>query len=147
VKIKKMGLTALLFISANIAFADDLTTHNCTDYPSTAVINSGGCSGDLPGGIGVTPAHKSHSVPEAIVKYICKYGDPDNCIADVYLSDDCTGPIIGTVIFSTTTGIKSVDMKDANYQILGSSFDITIKNTTGGACPALRKEGQKNKTT
>jgi hypothetical protein len=122
-KIKWM--TALAILSTPLlAQAGDLSITNNTDLPSTSIINGGLCSNILPGGAGITQPHSTNVVPQAIMNAAC-WVNRDNCTADIYLTDNCTGDKEGRVVISTTSGIKSITV-DGKYSLKGSGFNITL---------------------
>lgn len=124
-KKKIVGLTITAIISLPmLSFAGDLTLVNDTNRDSTCVINNGACSTIL-GSSGVTKAHTTNTVAESKINLACIL-NRSNCKADVYMTDNCSGPIVGTVILDTKTGIKSVQMHDASYTITGSAFSVTL---------------------
>ena len=139
--VKKIALIGLFSMSMSLplfAQASDLTTTNCTKADSTAVINGATCSRWLPGGVGITPPDcKPHNVSESIVNNICKFtGDPENCVADIYNTSDCSGAVIATVHFSITTGIdpQKTQVYDTRYTLDGTGFNITL---SGGPAATL----------
>lgn len=119
---KTISLITLLSIPM-ISFAD-LTITNNTNLDSTSIINRGLCSATLPTG-GVTKAHTTNVISSFNLGLAC-VRDQRNCKADVYMTNNCTGPIIATVILDTKTGIKSVEMKDENYTITADKFKVVL---------------------
>lgn len=110
-----------------IAQAADLTIVNNTNRDSTSVINNGACSTIL-GEHGITRAHSTNVVPSMTVAFACLM-NRSNCRADVYMTNNCSGPVVATAFFDVKTGIKSVTMYDNSYAVSGGGFGITI---TGG---------------
>jgi hypothetical protein len=108
-----------------VSSAADLKITNNTDAPSTSVINGGFCSKYMPNGTGVTQPHSTNVVPDKVVKGACWLNER-NCVADVYMTDDCSGPIVAKVSLNAFAGINSVDVLVSNYSIVGSGFEITI---------------------
>lgn len=108
------------------AHAGSLTVVNNTDHDSTTITNDFNCSDHLPGGKGVTKAHSTNTIPENTVNIAC-IKNKENCKADVYMTDNCSGTKVATVIFSTKTGIKGDPViYDHAYQISGSGFYIQM---------------------
>jgi len=107
------------------AYANDLIISNNTNFPSTSVINHGLCSTILKEAGVVKPHEQNHVVPGDKVKWACTIF-PSNCQADVYLTDNCQGPLIASVTFDVNSGIKSTVIKDAKYKVVGSGFNITL---------------------
>lgn len=105
--------------------ANALTIKNNTGQDSTAVINNGGCSANLMGEAGITRAHQERTIESFYVWYAC-YANPHNCKADVYMTSDCSGPRIATVLFDTDTGIKNISMLSNNYAFIGNGFRVEI---------------------
>src|SRR3990167_5526407 len=105
--------------------AGNLTVVNNTNFDSTTITNNFSCSDHLPGGKGITKAHSTNVIPENTVNVAC-IRNKDNCKADVYLTANCTGPMVATVIFDVKNGIKSVAVHDSKYKISGTGFYITL---------------------
>lgn len=124
-KIIAMPLIAMGLCSATALSyaANGLTIVNNTDEDSTSIINDGMCSNKLTGG--VTKAHSTNVVSGTIVSLAC-FGHASDCKAEVYMTNDCSGDKIATVMFDTKTGIKSVAMNTNQYQVSGSGFNIQL---------------------
>lgn len=106
------------------AAAADLTLINNTDSDSTSIINNSGfCSSWLKGG--VTKAHSTNKVDKATIDFACALTAPA-CTADVYMDDNCSGPVIATIYFNTNTGFIKRDMKTTDYDVKGSGFVIQM---------------------
>ncbi|MBV9575565.1 MAG: hypothetical protein JO149_02955, partial [Gammaproteobacteria bacterium] len=104
-----ISISSLPFLADAGNYAStDLTIVNNTKNYSTSVINNGPCSTIL-GDIGVTKPNSTSIVPSDEVKFACTLNE-SNCAADVYMTNNCSGPKIATVIFDTDAGIKSVHM-------------------------------------
>jgi hypothetical protein len=129
--VKKILLTGIATIGLSFSFLAhaELTVSNQTNQPSTSRINDGYCSTDILGADGITPPHTSKPIEDWKIDLACM-GNYENCKADIYMTNNCTGPAISTVIFSKTSGIKYVSPPVAGYAITWSPFAITI---TGGA--------------
>lgn len=131
---KKILLLSFASLGFNInAYAstlsdNDLTTINCTKFPSTTITNKGVCS-DILGDVGVTPPDcKPHIVEASKVKFAC-FANKHNCSADVYMTNHCNKggeSKIATVKFDIDTGIKSIVMDDPSYSITGEGFRVSI---------------------
>jgi hypothetical protein len=113
-----------LLLTPMLALAAEVTIHNNTDQPSTSIINNGICSSYLPGGIGVTQPHSVNTIPSVTVYSAC-WADRDNCKADIYMTSDCSGPLIGKVTLSVSEGVKDIVVY-GDYSISGNGFDITV---------------------
>lgn len=132
-KIMGMQLLALSLCSVSVlAQAGGLTIVNNTDMDSTSIINDGMCSNTLSGG--VSKAHSTNIVSSTVIGLAC-FGHSSDCKADVYMTNNCSGDKVGTVIFDTKNGIKSVTMNTNQYQITGSGFNIQLD---GGSTIASR---------
>lgn len=123
--LKKIIASSLLALGVSAAHAQDLTITNNTDFPSTTHLNNTICSSVL-GDLGVTPAKGSRTINEQAIRLVC-ITNPNNCQADVYLSKDCSGPVIAKAVYDVATGLKSVSMISPDYQIEGSPFNLVIK--------------------
>jgi hypothetical protein len=124
--VKKKLMTGMLMLGASLPLMANagLTITNNTDFDSTSIINNAPiCSSSMTGG--VTPAHSVNNVPDKTVWWAC-ITNTTNCTADVYLTNNCTGPKIATVTFDVKTGIKSVVMHTSDHQITGAGFDIVL---------------------
>jgi hypothetical protein len=105
----------------------DLLISNNTDYFSTAIINGGPCSTVLPNNYGITSPHEmAHTVPGGYVKMAC-FLNPFNCTADVYMTENCSGPKIATVYVNIFQGINSVDpVPNSGYSVVHTDNSFTI---------------------
>jgi hypothetical protein len=114
-----------------------LTLHNNTDFPSTTVANNGPCSNILADG--VTPAHTSpegHQVSVKSIKAACIL-NPRNCNARVYLSGNCSGPVIANVTFDIDSGIKGDPITEAGVGYClkkNGPFEITMAPKADPIC-------------
>lgn len=124
--LKKTMLVSLIVAISSpfLASAADLTIVNNTNRDSTSVINHGACSTIL-GSHGITPAHSTNVVPSKIVTFACLL-NRSNCRADVYMTNNCSGPVIATASFDVNSGIKSIDILDPSFTVSYSGFAITI---------------------
>jgi|GEM_PF-3191568 len=110
---KTMALSALSLCIYLLPFsskAANLVIDNQTFFPSTSQINNQSknaqCSKDIPD-YGITPPHTKNTIPSGIVFAAC-LANLKSCTAEVHMSNDCTGPIIATVVFDFYNGIKSI---------------------------------------
>jgi len=117
------GLLIVGLVSTTLSFAAPLLIINNTDKSSTSTLNHGKCSSALPFGYGVTPPHSRKEIPEMILGMAC-IGHSSDCTADIYMTLDCSGPKVGTVVLNTTTGIVSVTNENPNYILKGQGFII-----------------------
>ena len=122
-------ILTLSFSFISFAYADLKITNN-TNTPATSVINNGSCSDNLPNGYGVTQPHSTNAVPDWIIKLACLMHTKD-CKAEVHMTNNCSGPVIASVIFDTKKGVQSIQNKDVDgYVVSGSGFDINIDGGT-----------------
>ncbi|MBA3660554.1 MAG: hypothetical protein H0W64_02385 [Gammaproteobacteria bacterium] len=128
--LKKTLLSTLLIASLCVpvfAHAGDLIIVNNTDKDSTSVINKGYCSTTIMGKDGITKARTTKIVKDLQLRMACMK-NLDNCKADVYMTNDCTGPIAATVTLSVKTGIKQVGIaKDVPYKVTWTAFSIRVE--------------------
>lgn len=120
----KKGLSLIVLLSIPMISFADLSITNNTNLDSTSIINRGLCSATLPTG-GVTKAHTTNKISSFNLGLAC-VRDARNCRADVYMTNNCTGGVIATVILDTKTGIKSVEMKDNSYTITYQPWVVTL---------------------
>ena len=123
--LKISTIAASLLIIPAVGLAGDLNIINNTDAPSTSVINGGFCSSFIPNGTGITQPHSTNVVSDRVVKGACWINEK-NCVADVYMTKDCSGPVVAKVTLNTFEGIKSVESSSTAYTISGTGFDISI---------------------
>lgn len=128
--VKKSLFSGLLAIGISLplfAQAADLTIVNNTYCPSTTITNNGACSTIL-GDSGVTKPHSTNVVTAAKIFIACIVNQK-NCKADIYMTDDCTGPKVATVTFDIyDAGIKSILNYNTKikYAVSGSSFHAEL---------------------
>ena len=142
----------VLFVATSIcialpfqAQAGDLIVNNRTDFDSTSATNGAICSKIL-GNEGVSRAHTEHNViPERKVKMACTILHKHDCRADVYMSANCTGRKVASVVFDVDKGHISTtlfpaeipkegdnknDPRFINFNIITvSPFETTIEQT------------------
>lgn len=109
----------------SLAFAKELKIINNTSEASTCK-TAKGCSTDLLGVVGITPAHDSRTYSAAKIRIACK-DHLDNCVADVYMTNNCTGPVIASAAFGLDAGLISITPKAGNnYQVSGTPGDTNV---------------------
>ena len=128
----KTVLAVMVCLSPLTVSANALTITNNTKLDSTCIINDGVCSTILGEG-GITRAGHTNVIAESKMKLACIF-HLSNCKADVYMTDNCTGPKVATVMMDLSTGIKSIDIFDNRYQANFSGFTVSV---SGG--PQLNK--------
>lgn len=122
------GMTSL-----PLAAQAGLTIVNNTSKDSTSIINDGMCSNSLSGG--VTKAHSTNKVSDIVIGIAC-LGHSSNCKADVYMSNDCSGDKVSTVMFDTKKGIYNIENVDeTRYKVSGSGFTVKLD---GGSSLAVK---------
>lgn len=119
-----IGLSIGLCLSAAPVFAQALTIVNNSNSPSTSIINNGICSSQL-GSDGVTQPHTTHVVNDKIIALAC-FANPSNCKADVYMTNNCSGPLVATAVFDTKNGMKSIKNFSDKYKFTIGAFNIII---------------------
>jgi len=126
--LKKLAGVGAMVIGVTVAAPAyaDLTIVNNTDYDSTCIVNDGACSTIL-GDIGITHAHSTNSLDYVLLRIACGL-HPDNCHADVYMSNDCSGPKVGTVVMNINDGISSIEETGAFTLALDNPFEIQISS-------------------
>jgi hypothetical protein len=120
-----LGITIISF-TVN---ATPLTVVNHTKSDSTSRIHNwlNKCSSDLLGADGVTPAGQTKEISETNIKLAC-YFTPDDCVADVYASNNCSGESIALMSFSIKDGMKWVVEKMPNkYKINAPSKGFYVE--------------------
>lgn len=124
---KKTIISILMIagMNATASYAADLTIQNNTDNDSTSVINHGLCSTKVLGQDGITKARTTKVIKEFQLRLACMLS-PENCKADVYMTNNCSGDIITTITFSTKSGIKSVTPPKHNYVVTHTPFSIKV---------------------
>lgn len=122
---KKYLFFSFFALGLPLAHAGSLTIINNTNQFSTSIINKGMCSSGL-GKVGVTEPGGRNVVDEKIILLACGLA-ANHCQADVYLTKNCTGPVLTTVVFDIKTGIKSVTPPGIpGYTITHSDFMFTL---------------------
>lgn len=114
---------ALLSLSTQAA---ELTTTNNTDFDSTVKVTSGRfhpCAGSIGE---YTPAHGERVTPWGQVRGLC-LSSGDNCTADIYMTKDCSGPVIGVASMDLShqkiTMLVSLDPR-YNFHLEGSTHVV-----------------------
>ncbi len=112
-KIKKLFLlTALLPLSS---YAADLTVTNNTDVNATGIINGGFCSSSF-GDQGIIKAHNSITIYKQQLELACGL-NTIRCTTDLYMSNDCSGPKVGTIVLSVESGVISAESTSESYKV------------------------------
>ncbi|HSW70594.1 MAG TPA: hypothetical protein VLH77_01285 [Gammaproteobacteria bacterium] len=111
-KIKLLG-TTLTFCALALPFTAqaNLTIDNQTFFPSTCKINNQSghaqCSNTIPV-YGITQPHSKNIIPQGIIWGAC-LANLHACTAEVYMTNNCTGPVIATAVFDISSGIKTIN--------------------------------------
>lgn len=104
----------------SVAFAKELKIINNTNEASTCR-TAKGCSTDLLGMVGITPAHDNRTYSDAKIRIACK-DQLENCVADVYMTNNCTGPVVASAAFALHSGLISITPKAGNnYTVNGTA--------------------------
>ena len=114
------------------AMAANLNITNNTKFDVTTTINDKICSSSQPlGELGIThPGQTTHLTHEQ-VSAACILNE-SNCKADIHLSNDCTGPVIGTVylynnvLSPSSSHILGKTMYDAHYDVVANGLNIQL---------------------
>ena len=124
--VKKSVFTSLLAVGiVNIpmlAQANSLFITNNTNEYSTTIVKRAVrlCSTSVLGSNGITnPGEQNHEISDGNLHIAC-YKTEEHCVAEVYMTNNCTGPEVAEVTFSLTKGIGNGDisMKDNRYNII-----------------------------
>lgn len=147
--LRKQLLTTLALVASytfsplaeagHVCMPTDLKIINNTSFISTAKVivangntkpGEGMCTATFHEN-GKTNPHDYNCFNQQIIQVLCMM--MSECIADVYLNDNCTSPKIATVYFSTRTGVNagSIRMFSRDYEITGTGFEITISPRNG----------------
>ncbi len=109
-KLKLLGAVALCTLSLPLTAKADLTINNQTFFPSTAKINNQKGNAECSDGIpiyGITPPHSKNVIPKGIIWGAC-LADLHSCTAEIYMTNNCSGPAIATAVFDIFSGIQSI---------------------------------------
>lgn len=127
--LKKTFLSSLLMVGLSLplfAQANDLTITNNTDQDSTSRINQGMCSKDILGPNGITYKHSTRVIKNVQIKVACM-AKPEDCKADVYMTNNCTGNVITTISYSVTKGILGHTPVLDGYELtIDNAFKVTL---------------------
>lgn len=99
-----------------------LTIVNNTDEDSTSIINTSLCSDRLPLGKGITkrrdPVTKTptvNTIDSSLINFACM-ANKTQCKAVVYMTNNCSGPVVAQVVFDTEKGVQSVAESTDKYK-------------------------------
>ena len=125
--LKKIMMATVLIAGTSplFAYTPDLTIENKTIYPSTSVLNGGLCSTSILGADGITPPKSKKVIKGYQIRLACML-NLENCKADVYMTNNCTGDVISTVTLSVNTGIKAVTPPKNGFVIVTTPFSIQV---------------------
>jgi hypothetical protein len=119
-------LMSTTLIALPITARADLTIVNNTDYDSTSVVNGGACSTIL-GQAGITKAHSSNTLDYILMRIACGM-HPSDCVAEVYMTDNCSGPVVATVTMDIDNGISNIQESGAFSLVQDTPFKLEINN-------------------
>jgi hypothetical protein len=80
---------------------------NNTDLNSTGIINGGFCSSNF-GEQGIIKAHSSITIYKSQLQLACGT-NTQACTTDLYMSNDCSGPKVGTITLNIDEGVTKVE--------------------------------------
>ena len=125
-KIKHLALLGAVALSVSpIAAFADLHISNNSNSPATALAGMSPCS-SAAGTRGVIKAHGEISVPDFLVGMYCK----KDCQAHVFMTKNCSGKSIATVVANMHDGVKSIQNSDNSpdgYRVVGSGKNVAIE--------------------
>lgn len=102
----------------------DLIIQNNTNQYSTSKIR-GMCSTQILGANGISDPHKPHTTTAVQLALAC-LGQANDCKAEVYMTNNCSGPKAADVVFSTSIGVKSFTVTDSRYSMSANGFYAQI---------------------
>lgn len=111
-------------VTATTTYAGSLTINNNTDFDSTSKINDGLCS-TVFGSDGVTKAHSTHIISDKLISLACVLNS-SNCKATIFMTNDCSGPIIANIILDTKTGIKNIDVLSSQFKFTAGTNEVSV---------------------
>ncbi len=125
-KMKYLALLGAVTLSITpfAAFAD-LTIKNNTNSPATAFAGNSPCS-NAAGDRGVMQPHGQVVIPDFLVGMYCT----SDCKAQVFMSKNCSGKSIATIVANKREGVKSIINNDNStnaYHIEGRGNTISIE--------------------
>jgi hypothetical protein len=106
------------------AFAD-ITIKNNTSSAATAFAGNSPCS-SAAGDRGVMQPHAQVTIPDFLVGMYCS----SDCKAQVFMSKNCSGKSIATIVANKREGIKSIANNDSSpngYHLEGHGNTISIE--------------------
>lgn len=74
---------------------------------------------------GVLPPHSYTDLTNVDISLACTLSNPNACPLDIYLTKDCTGPVIGKIILNVTTGIQQFS---TTQEGMSSGYSINLVN-------------------
>lgn len=138
-KNKRFFANSLAFIGlaclSGVVSAGTLTIFNHTNEYSTTFVLGNGCSKDiLKNGRGVTPPQSSpdapgkQTVPEGQLRIACRTQSPSHCVAQVFMTPDCSGPVVATAIIDIVNGVQDITPEPTNgtYRFEKDGFVVNI---------------------
>ena len=121
-KFSSSVLAATLACCFSVSAYADATVRNNTDTVATAYV-SGSCS-SMAGDEGIMKPHSSVVVPQWVLGFFCGFG----CDAQVYMSNNCSGPKIATIHADSISGITNVNNHNVKgFRVTGSGFSASIE--------------------
>ena len=110
-----------------VAYAQDLTIVNNTSQFSTSKINSSPFCSSMFGDWGITKPKSTNVIKDIHLKQACAFHKTD-CKANIYMSKNCSGEVIGTVVFDVNKGTQSFNVINNKYEIISApnSFNFVL---------------------
>ena len=130
------SLIAMSMAPLSTFAADNLVIWNDTNSDATFKINQGDCSASILGKDGLVKSQNWSSVDIGAVTSLCGES-ATSCVVDIYMTGDCSGPIVGTATMDTTKGISAVDSKKVNGVFVSKKQDGRLFSISIIGGPAL----------
>lgn len=116
-------LGAIAFCTTSVAAYADMTIANNTNSVATAYAGSSPCS-NAAGERGIIQPHGSVQVPDFVIGIYCTH----NCTAEVFMSKNCSGKSIASVIANKKDGVVSITNHDVDgYRVVGAGKSVAVE--------------------
>jgi len=112
-------------VYANTTGKYDITIANNSNAAATAFAGNSPCS-NAAGKKGIIQPHSQVTVPGFAIGMYCTA----DCVAKVYMSENCTGKSIASVVVNIKEGIKSIqntDDSESPYRVVGGGTYVSIE--------------------
>lgn len=98
---------------------------NDTIYPASFKVNNGDCSTKTVGMAGLVEKNKLAGTNDTITAALC--GDKKtNCVFEIHMTKDCSGPAVAVVTFDLNKGIVTLDDKKVSGYFIKEQSDRTV---------------------